>query len=171
VSSAAKPVGKPDAGNPHVRFDERGEETGRLAKPQVTAPLLDFTPTMSTCPGRVAGSACTSSFSRLAQRSLTLRPRTPALSPNRSGPSRWWKLGAVAARPQTAIFGGAVASSARRTIVSRLMSRCCNCHSSCSSRMFVGRFRTKDDRARFGNRRSGVRGIGPSSIAPESCAV
>jgi transposase len=23
-----KPVGKPDAGNPHVRFDERGEETG-----------------------------------------------------------------------------------------------------------------------------------------------
>jgi hypothetical protein len=24
-----KPVGKPDAGNPHVRFDERGEETER----------------------------------------------------------------------------------------------------------------------------------------------
>ena len=24
-----KPVGKPDAGNPHVRFDERGRETGR----------------------------------------------------------------------------------------------------------------------------------------------
>ena len=24
-----KPVGKPDAGNPHVRFDERGWETGR----------------------------------------------------------------------------------------------------------------------------------------------
>ncbi|MFC2253599.1 hypothetical protein ACETRX_28485 [Labrys portucalensis] len=23
-----KPVGKPDAGNPHVRFDERGRETG-----------------------------------------------------------------------------------------------------------------------------------------------
>jgi hypothetical protein len=29
VSLAAKPVGKPDAGNPHVRFDERGWETGR----------------------------------------------------------------------------------------------------------------------------------------------
>src|SRR3954453_610365 len=28
---AMKPVGKPDAGNPHVRFDERGRETG-LAK-------------------------------------------------------------------------------------------------------------------------------------------
>ena len=27
--SAVKPVGKPDAGNPHVRFDERGWETGR----------------------------------------------------------------------------------------------------------------------------------------------
>ena len=27
--SATKPVGKPDAGNPHVRFDERGWETER----------------------------------------------------------------------------------------------------------------------------------------------
>src|ERR1035438_484971 len=27
--SAMKPVGKPDAGNRHVRFDERGWETGR----------------------------------------------------------------------------------------------------------------------------------------------
>ena len=36
-----KPVGKPDAGNPHVRFDERGGET---EPPQaVTAPLLDST--------------------------------------------------------------------------------------------------------------------------------
>jgi hypothetical protein len=35
-----KPVGKPDAGNPHVRFDERGGETGRAGD---TAPLLDST--------------------------------------------------------------------------------------------------------------------------------
>ena len=35
-----KPVGKPDAGNPHVRFDERGGETDRSRD---TAPLLDFT--------------------------------------------------------------------------------------------------------------------------------
>jgi hypothetical protein len=36
-----KPVGKPDAGNPHVRFDERGGET---ELPQaVTAPFLDST--------------------------------------------------------------------------------------------------------------------------------
>src|SRR6516162_6012775 len=27
--STVKPVGKPDAGNPHVRFDEQGWETGR----------------------------------------------------------------------------------------------------------------------------------------------
>ena len=29
VCFEVKPVGKPDAGNPHVRFDERGWETGR----------------------------------------------------------------------------------------------------------------------------------------------
>jgi len=35
-----KPVGKPDAGNPHVRFDERGGETGRANE---TARFLDST--------------------------------------------------------------------------------------------------------------------------------
>jgi hypothetical protein len=41
VGLALKPVGKPDAGNPHVRFDERGGET---ELPQaVTAPFLDST--------------------------------------------------------------------------------------------------------------------------------
>src|ERR1700693_6206862 len=34
---------KPDAGNPHVRFDERGRETGRCRMAQVTAPFLDST--------------------------------------------------------------------------------------------------------------------------------
>jgi hypothetical protein len=34
-----KPVGKPDAVAPHVRFDERGRETGLNA----TAPVLDST--------------------------------------------------------------------------------------------------------------------------------
>ena len=38
-----KPVGKPDAGNRHVRFDERGGETGRCRMAQATAPLLDST--------------------------------------------------------------------------------------------------------------------------------
>jgi putative transposase len=37
-----KPVGKPDAGNRHVRFDERGWETGRRSA-SVPAPNLDST--------------------------------------------------------------------------------------------------------------------------------
>jgi transposase len=36
-----KPVGKPDAGNPHVRFDERGRETAPALP--ATAPVLDST--------------------------------------------------------------------------------------------------------------------------------
>jgi hypothetical protein len=39
VCLKVKPVGKPDAGDPHVRFDERGWETGQYA----TAPILDST--------------------------------------------------------------------------------------------------------------------------------
>ena len=42
-----KPVGEPDAGDPHVRFDERGGETERpydhLLSSIVTAPFLDST--------------------------------------------------------------------------------------------------------------------------------
>jgi hypothetical protein len=37
-----KPVGKPDAGNPHVRFDERGRET-EPHHDAATAPFLDST--------------------------------------------------------------------------------------------------------------------------------
>jgi Group II intron, maturase-specific domain len=40
--SAVKPVGKPGARNPHVRFDERGWETGRRLA-SVLAPILDST--------------------------------------------------------------------------------------------------------------------------------
>jgi len=39
---AMKPVGKPDAGNPHVRFDERGWETGWPHR-SAPAPILDST--------------------------------------------------------------------------------------------------------------------------------
>ena len=38
-----KPVGEPDAGNRHVRFDERRWETEQLAQPQATAPIFDST--------------------------------------------------------------------------------------------------------------------------------
>src|ERR1019366_7306650 len=37
-----KPVGKPDAGNRHVRFDEREGETEQTPR-RATAPLLDST--------------------------------------------------------------------------------------------------------------------------------
>src|SRR6202011_3110689 len=43
VCLAVKPVGEPDAGNPHIRFDERGWETGRCRMAQATAPILDST--------------------------------------------------------------------------------------------------------------------------------
>jgi hypothetical protein len=41
VSLTVKPVGEPDAGNPRVRFDERGWETERCRMAQATAPILD----------------------------------------------------------------------------------------------------------------------------------
>ena len=49
-----KSVGKPDAGNPHVRFDERGEETERWSADPVTAPLLDSTQVHGNVSGWVA---------------------------------------------------------------------------------------------------------------------
>jgi hypothetical protein len=39
---AVKSVGKPDAENPHVQFDERGSEAGRY-RVEATAPFLDST--------------------------------------------------------------------------------------------------------------------------------
>jgi hypothetical protein len=50
-----KPAGKPDAGNRHVRFDERGGETGRCRMAQATAPLLDSTRMAGICALRLAG--------------------------------------------------------------------------------------------------------------------
>ena len=41
VGLTMKPVGKPDAGNPHVRFDERGRETG--IAPTAQEPRLSST--------------------------------------------------------------------------------------------------------------------------------
>jgi hypothetical protein len=46
-----KPVGEPDAGDRHVRFDERGWETARCRMAQATAPILDSTYSdLSRCP-------------------------------------------------------------------------------------------------------------------------
>jgi len=43
VGLTVKPVGKLDAGNPHVQFGERGRETERCRMAQATAPILDST--------------------------------------------------------------------------------------------------------------------------------
>ena len=43
VCLTVKPVGEPDAGDRHVRFDERGWETGSCRMTQATAPILDST--------------------------------------------------------------------------------------------------------------------------------
>src|SRR6266853_557991 len=50
VCPTVKPVGKPDAGNRHVRFDERGRETGRCRMAQATAPFLDSTKLLASDP-------------------------------------------------------------------------------------------------------------------------
>ena len=56
VSLAVKPVGKPDALIGHVRFDERGWETGRRsgvsarAHPRLYTSRLRFGPHSGTCP-------------------------------------------------------------------------------------------------------------------------
>ena len=43
--SGVKSVGKPDAGNRHVRFDERGRETGLLVpRPSSTLPIFEPKP-------------------------------------------------------------------------------------------------------------------------------
>jgi hypothetical protein len=45
VCLTMKPVGEPDAGNPHVRFDERGWETERCRMAEAIAPVLNSTRT------------------------------------------------------------------------------------------------------------------------------
>src|SRR5258708_8516572 len=49
VCLTMKPVGEPYAGNPHVRFDERGWETERCRMAQATAPILDSTASRPAC--------------------------------------------------------------------------------------------------------------------------
>jgi len=54
VCLTMKPVGEPYAGNPHVRFDERGWETRRCRMAQAVAPILDSTNSdVGECPRNV----------------------------------------------------------------------------------------------------------------------
>jgi hypothetical protein len=43
VGFDVNPVGEPDAGKPHVRFDERPPETEHQRQVAVTAPAVDST--------------------------------------------------------------------------------------------------------------------------------
>src|SRR6266849_3481056 len=72
VCLSVKPVGEPDAGNPHVRFDERGWETERCRMAQATAPILDST------------LASFAAVNKIPTRSEELR----TLRPSYAGPSR-----------------------------------------------------------------------------------
>ena len=56
VYLAVKPVGEPDAGDRHVRFDERGWETERCRMAQATAPILDSTNSDIALPRRLPSS-------------------------------------------------------------------------------------------------------------------
>ena len=49
-----KPVGKPDAGNRHVRFDERGWETGGAIKRQYPRPSSTLPPAPHHMTGRMS---------------------------------------------------------------------------------------------------------------------
>src|ERR1700674_422039 len=76
-----KPVGEPDAGNPHVRFDERGWETERCRMAQATAPILDST--LATLYRRWSnvlshGSVAVADWQRISKR------QSPAQLPGRS---------------------------------------------------------------------------------------
>jgi hypothetical protein len=52
VGRAVTPVGKPDAGNQHVRFDERRRETEPALRSAATAPVLDSTNSVDLPPRR-----------------------------------------------------------------------------------------------------------------------
>ena len=84
VYLAVKPVGKPDAGNRLVRFDERGWETERCRMAQATAPILDST--LATLYRRWSnvlshGSVAVADWQRISKR------QSPALLPGRSSPT------------------------------------------------------------------------------------
>ncbi|HEV2972529.1 MAG TPA: hypothetical protein VGY55_21350, partial [Pirellulales bacterium] len=50
VGRTVTPVGKPDAGNQHVRFDERGRKTERTLQGSATASVLDSTIVLERVP-------------------------------------------------------------------------------------------------------------------------
>jgi hypothetical protein len=65
---------KPNAGDRHVRFDERGWETGRCRMAQVTAPILDSLPKTDRTERRFSrwalGTLGTTADTQIAKRTL-----------------------------------------------------------------------------------------------------
>ena len=87
VCLAVKPVGEPDAGDRHVRFDERGWETERCHMAQATAPILDSTKRLT----------------RLHRRKpISLSSNADGMRPSCQGgrcrPTRTWRSAAWASR-------------------------------------------------------------------------
>jgi hypothetical protein len=82
VSLTMKPVGEPDAGNPHVRFDERGEETEWRSRRHRASPRLY--PLLDALRGPPEGRGFTgcgkTRLCRHSQRSLGVRQLAAALA-------------------------------------------------------------------------------------------
>ena len=83
--STMKPFGKPDAGNGHVRFDERGWETGRRL-PSAPAPILDstlreFSRTRPSPAGQLESCPTPGFHRKLMFWPLSSPPRPPAAGP------------------------------------------------------------------------------------------
>ncbi len=83
----AKSVGKPDAGNRHVRFDERGRETERLPTAQATAPFLDSTDSLiADCGARRVSLRPPRRTAACGRRSLAT-PAPPSEAPKTPAPA------------------------------------------------------------------------------------
>src|SRR5438105_12684576 len=65
---------EPDEPSKTCQCPERRDYSGREPGAAAGRSPRSFRPAVSAFPGRVTGSACTSSFSRLARRSLALQP-------------------------------------------------------------------------------------------------
>jgi hypothetical protein len=107
VGLMMKPVGKPDAGNPHVRFDERGGETG--------------SPNENRASPRLYKSRDASAISSPIHRAIWLAwwcippiSRTVMAAPSRSHQSVGFTHGCDTSSPMAAMLARSCAARSRR---------------------------------------------------------